>query len=161
MREAEADLATLLIDAVEGGASVGFGLPFGSGDALRYWRGVVEAVDGGRSRLLLARRGGEVVGTVQLQYSAYPNGRHRAEVAKLLVHSSQRRQGTGRRLMEAVEALALAEGKTLLMLDTQTDSPAERLYLGLGWEIAGYIPGHAYAPDGLLHPTTLFFKVLD
>ena len=161
VRKAEDDLAGLLVDAVAGGASVGFTPPFGAGDALRYWRGAAEAVEAGRTRLLVARRDGRLTGTVQLQFAAFPNGRHRAEVAKLLVHSTARRHGIGRRLMEAVEALALAEGKSLLLLDTQTDSPAERLYLGLGWEIAGYIPGHAYAPDGLRYPTTLFFKALD
>lgn len=149
------------MDAVRGGASVGFGLPFGSGDAVRYWRGVEEAVAAGRARLLLGREEGAAAGTVQLHFAAYPNGRHRAEVAKLLVHSSRRRRGYGRELMLAVEALALAEGKTLLILDTQTGSAAEELYAGLGWEVCGYIPAFAYAPDGTRHPTTIYFKALD
>ncbi|HET7338164.1 MAG TPA: GNAT family N-acetyltransferase, partial [Candidatus Dormibacteraeota bacterium] len=100
------------------------------------------------------------VGTVQLGFAQFPNGRHRAEVAKLLVHSSMRRRGLATGLMNAAEEHARRAARTLLFLDTETGSAAEILYRKLGWTVAGVIPGFAYRPDGQLRPTTFFYKVV-
>jgi GNAT superfamily N-acetyltransferase len=101
-----------------------------------------------------------VVGTAQLRLAQLPNGRHRAEVAKVLVHRSARRRGIATSLMNAIEGIALAEGRTLLVLDTITGSEAVPLYTKLGWTRAGEIPEYAGLPSGELRPTTIFFRRL-
>jgi GNAT superfamily N-acetyltransferase len=151
-------LAEVLLDAVEGGASVGFMPPFSLQEAAAYWREVADSVAAGRTILLVA--GEPVEGTVQMQLPAYTNGRHRAMVAKLLVHRSARRRGIGQALMSALEAEAERDGRTLLFFDTQTGSDAELFYDRLGWERAGIIPDFAYAPDGKVWPSTFYFKRL-
>jgi GNAT superfamily N-acetyltransferase len=126
-------------------------------EALDFWRGMA------RNRVLLlgARdEQGRIIGTVQLRLASYPNGRHRAEVAKLLVHSSWRRRGIATELMRAAEREAAAAGVWLLYLDTETGSGAEPFYRGLGWTEAGVIPDFAYGPDGRLSPSTFFYKRL-
>lgn len=148
------DLTLLLLDAVAGNASVGFPAGLTEESARAWWR------LGGAKVLLGAREGGRLVGTAQLRFSDYPNGRHRAEVAKLMVHSSARRRGIASELMAALEAEAVEAGKTLLYLDTETGSPAEDLYWRLGWTAAGTIPDFAYRPDGELRPSTYFYKRL-
>lgn len=147
-------LAELLLDAVAGNASVGFAADLTPEEARAWWRA------GGSDVLLVARDGGRIVGTGQLRFSGYRNGRHRAEVAKLMVHSSARRRGIAAALMEALEAEAAAAGKSLLFLDTESGSGAESLYRSLGWTEAGAIPGFAYRPDGELRPSTFFYKRL-
>jgi len=150
------ELADLLADAVESGASLGFPAPLDPDVARQYWMGVAGGIETGRNVLLVA--GDPIVGTVQLQFSSFPNGRHRAEVAKLLVHRSARRHGLGMRLMDSVERKAVSHGKSLLILDTQTGSGAEYLYQKLGWTSAGVIPDFAFTPYGQLAPSTFFFK---
>ncbi|GAC1471194.1 MAG: GNAT family N-acetyltransferase [Candidatus Dormibacteraceae bacterium] len=157
-RASVSELADLLKDCVEGGASLGFPSPLELDVARTYWQGVAYAIEAGQHVLLVA--GDPIVGTVQLRFSSYPNGRHRAEVAKLLVHSSARKRGLGTRLMERVEQEAARRGMTLLVLDTQTGSGAENLYRKLGWESAGVIPDFAFTPFGQLAPSTFFFKRL-
>jgi ribosomal protein S18 acetylase RimI-like enzyme len=152
------DLAALLVDAVDSNASVGFPAGLSFGDARSWWQ---ERLADPHATVLVERDGdGRVVGTVQLVRTATPNGRHRAEVAKLMVHRRARRQGAGERLMRQVEAEAVRLGLTLLFLDTETDSDGDRLYRRLGWEVAGVIPGFAYRPDGVLRPTTFLFRTL-
>ena len=112
-------------------------------------------------KLMGASLDGGLVGTVQLHPAGQANGSHRAEVAKLLVHRSARRRGVGRALMGAVEALAREQGRTLLVLDTQTGSDAERLYTDLGWTVAGVIPGYSRLSDGSLGATTYLYKRLE
>ena len=109
----------------------------------------------------VARIDGRVVGTVQYERCAKPNGRHRAEVQKLLVHSSARGLGLARRLMEALEAAAAADGLRLLFLDTFEGSGAEAMYAHLGWQRSGVIPEYAATPDGRLGATVLFYRLLD
>lgn len=150
------ELSDLLIDSVEGGASLGFPSPLERDVARKYWMGVADAVESGRCVLLVA--GNPIAGTVQLHFASFPNGRHRSEIAKLMVHSSARNHGLGTRLMEAVEQEARRRAKTLLILDTQTGSGAERLYRKLGWETAGVIPDFAFTPAGRLAPSTFLFK---
>lgn len=158
-RELES-LAAILADAVDGGASVGFLAPFSAAEAAAWWRSQLPAIASGSVLLLGAMVDGALVGTVQLQPAGQANGRHRAEVAKLLVHRSARRRGAGRALMEAVEALARAQGRTLLILDTQTGSDAERLYTGLGWTVAGVVPDYSRLSDGTLAATSYLYKLL-
>ena len=155
-----AALAVILADAVEGGASVGFVTPFSTADAAAWWRGLLPEVAAGRVLLLGAWVDDALVGTVQLHPSGMPNGHFRAEVAKLLVLRSARRQGVGRALMEAVEALARERGRTTLVLDTQTGSDAERLYRALGWTVVGVVPDYSLLSDGTKGATTYLYKLL-
>ena len=160
-RERVAGLSTVLIDCVEGGASVSFMAPLTRDRADAFWRRVADGVAAGDRILLVAERaGGEVVGTVQVVFAVPENQPHRADVAKMLVHRSARRQGLGARLMRAAEEAALAAGRTLLVLDTVTGSDAERLYAGLGWVRVGEVPDYALWPDGRPCGTTFFYRRL-
>jgi GNAT superfamily N-acetyltransferase len=154
------DLGRILADAVQGGASVGFVTPFSAADAERWWTGLIPDIEAGRILVLLLRDGGRAVGTAQLRLAPMPNGRHRADVAKVLVHREARRRGHARALMARIEQLARERGRTLLVLDTITGSDAARLYAALGWTRAGEIPRYAAMPDGRLEATTIFFKEL-
>ncbi|GGY38240.1 GNAT family N-acetyltransferase [Streptomyces omiyaensis] len=149
-------LAELLVDAVDGGASVGFRAPLERAEAAAWWAGAA----GTRDVWAAFGPDGTVTGAVTLLRTDTANGRHRGEVARLLVHRSARGRGLGRRLLAAAEAHAAASGLTLLVLDTQTDSPAERLYRGAGWTPAGTIPAYAADPEGVLRATTLYYKLL-
>jgi GNAT superfamily N-acetyltransferase len=152
-------LARVLADCVDDGASVGYLSPFDEADARHAFEAVLPDVAAGRRVLLAAFDDGELVGTGQLIHAHYPNQPHRADVAKVLVHRSARRRGVGRALMERLESEALANGRTLLVLDTATDD-AERLYDRLGWTRSGVIPGYALLPDGRECDTTFFYKRL-
>jgi GNAT superfamily N-acetyltransferase len=154
------DLAAILSDAVAGGASVGFLLPFSSDDAAAWWRSLNGDVDRGSVIVIEARLDQRVVGTAQLRLAQLPNARHRAEVAKVLVHRSARRRGIATALMREIERLAVADGRTLLVLDTIADSEAEPLYTKLGWTRAAEIPRYAGMPDGELRPTVIFYRDL-
>ncbi|MFI9293257.1 GNAT family N-acetyltransferase [Streptomyces gardneri] len=154
-------LAALLVDAVDGGASVGFLAPLETALAAAWWSGVAEeAAAGVRDVWAAYAPDGSLTGVVTLVRTGTANGRHRGEIARLLVHSSARGRGLGGRLLATAEAHAAATGLTLLVLDTQTDSPAERLYRGAGWTAAGTIPDFAADPAGTLRPTTLYYKRL-
>lgn len=153
-------LAAVLEDCVAGGASVSYMAPFSHEDARRAFEGFAAEVDAGRRLLLAAFAGGEAVGTVQVILAVPPNQPHRGEIAKLLVHRSARGRGIAELLMDRAEAEARAEGKTLLVLDTVTGDPAERLYERLGWTRVGVIPGYALYPDGRPCDTTVFWKSL-
>ena len=152
------ELADVLADCVAGGASIGFMAPYGPADALPFWDGVAAAVGEGATLLFAAERAGRIVGTVQVGIRQMPNQPHRADVKKLLVMESERGRGLARALMTAAEAEAARQGKTLLVLDTATDSPAETVYERLGWQRAGVIPDYALYPDGRFCATTLFYK---
>lgn len=156
-----ADLGAILHESVLAGASVGFVLPFAIEEAESFFRSLEPALASGSRRLLVARREGHIVGTIQLVFTAMPNGSHRAEVAKLLVAPGARRQGIGQALMAAVEALARAKGLTLLHLDTRSEDDGERLYRRLGYEVSGRIPTYCRSIDGVLEATTIMYKILD
>lgn len=155
-------LAEVLRAVVDDGAGVSFIVPFSIDDARVFWvTGVVPGVKARTRRVLIARLDSRIVGTVQIDLATPPNQRHRAEILKLLVHPAARRRGIARALMAAVEPLALAEGRTLLTLDTWTGRAAERLYLSLGYVAAGVIPHYArgsLTPE--LEPTTIMYKIL-
>ncbi len=154
-------LANVLIDCVEGGASVSFMLPLPRDKAEAFWHGVSEGVGKNERVLLIAEdTDGEVLGTVQLVTAQPDNQPHRADIAKMLVHRKARRRGIAQQLMAAVEQEALKEGKTVLVLDTVTGGDAERLYQRAGWLRAGAIPNYALMPDGELCGTTFYYKHL-
>ncbi len=154
-------LAGLLVDCVDGGASVSFLAPMQRSRAMRFWRGVTEQVAQGDRILLVAETPeGRLMGTVQLVIGQPENQPHRADVSKLLVHSEFRRLGVGARLMAEVDAVAARAARTVLVLDTETGSDAERLYVRSGWTRAGVIPDYALKPHGGLASTTYFYKRL-
>jgi GNAT superfamily N-acetyltransferase len=154
-------LADVLIDCVEGGASVSFMLPISRDTAVRFWRRVAEGVASGERILLIAENeAGRILGTVQLITAQPENQPHRADVAKMLVHRDARRQGIAQRLLAAVDEHAREAGKSVLLLDTVTGGDAERLYERAGWLKVGTVPNYALMPDGAFCGTTFFHKQL-
>ncbi len=159
-RAAIPDLATLLVDAVDGGASVNFVAGVSASEAAGWWSQRIDQVTDGAITTIVAVDGEHIVGSVLLIRSTNPNSPHRAEVGKMLVLRSARRRGIGAALMRAVEVRARADGRWLLILDTVTGSPAESMYRSLGWTELGVMPNHALLTDGTPAPTTFFWKDL-
>jgi ribosomal protein S18 acetylase RimI-like enzyme len=154
------DLTDVLLDCVQGGASVSFLWPLPRERAAAFWERAADETGARRRILLLAHDAQGVCGTVQLILDLPDNQPHRADLAKMLVHRRARHQGVGTALLRAAEAAALRQRRTLLVLDTVTDSPAYRLYERLGWQRVGEIPGYALWPDGRPCPTTYFYRQL-
>jgi len=159
-RQHLAALAEVLLDCVQGGASVGFMASLTKAEAEAFFEKVIAGVQHGDRILLAAFADSKLIGTAQLLIATYPNQLHRVDVAKLLVLRSARGQGLGARLMDHVEEASRQAGKTLLVLDTCTKSSAESLYLRLGWTRAGIIPNYALYPDGTWCDTAIFWKHL-
>jgi GNAT superfamily N-acetyltransferase len=163
-REAAAritELADVLRDCVEGGASVGFMWPLAEGRPEAFWRRVAEGVGAGERHLFVAEDAtGRLCGTLSLVTDMPDNQPHRADVSKMLVHRRARRQGIAEQLLRALEAKARTLGKTTLVLDTVTGSDASRLYERLGWQKAGDIPQYALMPDGAPCSTTYYYRAL-
>ena len=156
------ELAALLIDCVEGGASVSFMLPLTLPRAHVFWQSIADGVHNGERALLVAADAqGAIVCTVQLVLDQPENQPHRADLAKMLVHRRARRQGLGEQLMRAAEDTARECDKTLLVLDTVTGGDAERLYTRLGWQRVGSIPDYALWPQGGHCATTVFYRRVD
>ncbi|MFJ8433369.1 GNAT family N-acetyltransferase [Kitasatospora sp. NPDC094019] len=177
-------LGELLADTVDGGASLGFLAPLDPGAAADWWRALAPDIGAGRLLLWVARpaagavsgsdadsgsgsgagagsdAGRRIAGTVQLRPASTANGRHRAEVAKLMVHRADRGRGLAGRLLAALETAAAGRGIRTLVLDTETDSPAERLYAAAGWTRVGTVPDFATDPTGAPHATTIYFKAV-
>jgi GNAT superfamily N-acetyltransferase len=154
-------LADVLVDCVDGGASVSFMHPFGRDRALAFWRRVAEDVCAGKRALIVAEDDAGICGTVQLVLDLPENQPHRAELVKMLVHRRARRQGLAAALMRAAESTAIECGRTLLVLDTVTGSTAEHLYTRLGWQRLGVVPRFALMPDGAPCDATVFYKALN
>ena len=152
-------LSDVLIDCVEGGASVSFMLPMTRAKAETFWRNAAAGVARGERVVLSAEDETGIVGTVQIILTQPENQPHRGDLAKMLVHRRARRRGIGAALLVAAERSALDAGKTLLVLDTASDD-AERLYARQGWQRCGIIPNYALLPDGRPCATTYFFKSL-
>ncbi|MCD0481102.1 GNAT family N-acetyltransferase [Streptacidiphilus sp. ASG 303] len=159
-RSSVPDLAVLLADAVASGSSLGFLAPFGPDAAAAWWRTRLDAVADGSLAVWAARGTGGVLGTVGLALEEKPNGRHRAEVVKLMVRSDARGLGLGRALLATAERAAARAGAGLLLLDTETGSPAEHLYLAAGWTRYGVVPAYAADPAGVLRDCSFFYKRL-
>ncbi len=156
-RTYQTDLIELLCDSVDGGASVGFLSPMDRTAAESFWQSVKESVKNGSTTLLAALDDGRLVGSVQLISSWKPNSPHRADVAKLLVHSDYRRRGIASLLMQQLETVALEYGFWLLVLDTELNSGAETLYKKIGFTRLGEIPEYVLSNDGKGYVATVYF----
>jgi len=154
------ELAGVLLDCVEGGASVSFMQPLTRERAVSFWRRVADGVAAGERALIVAADAAGVCGTVQLVLAQPENQPHRADLAKMLVHRRARRQGLGAALLRAAESTARERGLTLLVLDAVTGGDAARLYERLGWLRVGDIPGYALMPQGGLCSTTVYYRNL-
>jgi GNAT superfamily N-acetyltransferase len=159
-RAAAPALADVLLDCVQGGASVSFMAEMTRHEAEAFWLGVAEAAASDGRAVLVAEDAEGLLGVVEVIPAGPPNQPHRADIAKMLVHRRARRRGVGEALMRAAEDAARAMGKTLLTLDTVTGGVAERLYARLGWVRVGSIPNYALMPDGEPCATTVFYKAL-
>ena len=153
------ELADVLVDCVDGGASVSFMLPFGRADGIAFFQKVIASVARGETVLVAAMRAGRIVGTVQLGLDMPPNQRHRGDIKKLLVHRVARNRGIGAMLMARAEQEAKVRGRTLLVLDTASGE-AERLYVRTGWQRVGVVPDYAMWPAGGFCDTAFFWKKL-
>ena len=153
-------LIPLLQDVVADGASIGFLLPLNEADAKSYWTSVISAIHDHSRLLWVAQVDGAIVGTVQLDLCMKKNGPHRAEVAKMMVHPSQRGKGLGKALMRTIEAQAQALGRTTLVLDTRKGDVSERLYQSLEWVRVGEIPHYVCNEQGEMQATMIYYKLL-
>lgn len=157
----QTELENLLINAVDGGASVGFIPPLSRTTAYDYWKSVQEALVEGTHRLFLAMEEERVVGAVQLGLSGEENGDHRCELKKLFVHSQFRGKGIGKKLLIHAEEQAHVLGRKLIILDTRKGDLASNLYKKMGYQAFGEVPGYAKNQDGSLQTTIFFFKTLE
>ena len=155
-------LTELLVDAVEGGASVNFLAGVTKEQAAAWWsERIPQVADGTVTAFVATERGtGTLLGSTILIRSRNPNAPHRAEIGKVIVRRTARRRGLGRALMAAAEERARADGRWLLILDTEAGSAADELYRSLGWRVLVTMPNHAYKSTGVLAPTTYFWKDL-
>lgn len=160
-RSASRPLAEILMRCVDEGASVSFLAPLSRDRARSFWRGIADRVAGGRLVLFAAWLDGRIVGTATLDMDTKPNQQHRADIRKVLVHPDGRGRGIARALMQRAEMEAWSRGRTLLTLDTLTDSVAERMYPALGWTRVGVIPGFSRDAAGRPEATTIFYKALN
>jgi acetyltransferase len=155
------ELIALLTECVHGGASIGYLAPLPREEAMAYWQKVIGDLIGGFRVIFLAREGGAIVGSAQLAIESRPNGRHRAEVQKVLVRPAARRRGIATRLMQEVETAARHRGLTLLFLDTSDGHGGARAFYDvLGYTYAGGIPGYALDPDGTPADNAIYYKRL-
>ena len=154
-------LAELLMDAVDSGASVGFLPPLSEAEALAYWRSVITAMRDGSRILLVVIEDGVIAGSVQIALELRANGNHRAEAMKLFVHRRARRRGLARALMAEVESTARRLGRKLLVMDTRQGGEAEKMCESLGYIRFGEVPGYARNSDGRLHTTVFFYRQLE
>lgn len=154
------ELSQVLVDCVDGGASVSFMQPMTRQKAVAFWEGVAAGVAAGQRALLIAEDDRGICGTVQLIFDLPENQPHRGDLAKMLVHSRARKRGLGEALMKTAESTARECGKTLLVLDAVTDGTAARLYARMGWVRVGDIPNFALYPNGEPCGTTYFYRDL-
>jgi len=155
-----AQLADVLLDCVQGGASVGFMLPLTPERAVAFWRKVASGIRAGDRAILVAEDSAGICGTVQLFLDLPENQPHRADLVKMLVHGRARRKGLGAALMRAAEVAARERGRTLLVLDAVTNGDAARLYEKLGWKRVGDVPDFALYPLGGRCSTTYYYRDL-
>ena len=156
--ETEIDALTgLIVDAVTGGASIGFMPPLIEDEAREYWSGVVDAIRDGSRVVLAATEAGVIQGSVQLGLEKRANGQHRCEAMKLFVHTRARRRGIAKQLMAEAEATAKKLGCTMMMMDTRKGGEADLMCQSLGYESYGEVPGYARSGDGELHTTVFYY----
>ncbi|WNN45757.1 MULTISPECIES: GNAT family N-acetyltransferase [Winslowiella] len=159
-QQEHAALCEVLSDCVAQGASVGFIDATDTAPIARFWQDVVYSIACGDKQLLVARQQGKIVATLIVVLAMMPNGAHRAEISKLLVHSAARRQGIARQLMLQAERIVMQARRSLMVLDTRSGDVAEQLYLSLGWRVAGAIPFFARSTEGGFDATTVMYKFL-
>jgi GNAT superfamily N-acetyltransferase len=152
------ELSAILVDAVAHGASVHFMAGFSVEDGCAFWRSQLSGLENGDKRLFVAEVGERLLGTVMLTFATQPNAPHRAEIGKMLVHSTARRLGIGRRLLTTAEAAAHDAGRALLILDTEAGSAGDLLYRSCGWTEVGSVPEFSFTPAGQLSAATIFYK---
>ena len=161
-REYMAELIEVLRDSVDNGGSVGFLPPLDTDEAQHFWEGMIaEVAEGSRILIVAQDDARRVIGTVSLGLVMKPNGKHRAEVQKLLVHTNARRHGIGRALMDAAEMAARHAKRTMLYLDTREGDPASALYRSMGYVQSGIIPRYVTDTNGAYQTTVVFYKLLD
>jgi hypothetical protein len=153
-----AALTEMLIEAVANGGSVSFMHPLAPVQADAFWTNSLAAADRGERIILGAFDADNLIGTVTLLLDLPPNQPHRAEIAKMMTRISHRGRGVARALMRAAESMAIARGRTLLVLDTATEDGAAGLYEGLGFTLSGIIPDYAVKPHGGLTGTMIYWK---
>jgi ribosomal protein S18 acetylase RimI-like enzyme len=151
-------LSAILIEVVAAGGSVSFMHPLAPAAATAFWEGTLAAAERGQRVILGAWDGDTLIGTVTLLLDCPPNQPHRAEIAKLMTHPAHRGRGAAAALIRAAEAIAIARGRTLLVLDTATEGGARGLYEGLGFTLTGEIPDYALKPHGGLTGTLIYWK---
>lgn len=149
-------LAGLLKNVVDDGASIGFLAPLQLDEASDYWHHALQS----GVQLWVAHMNNQIVASVQLHLAQKSNGLHRAEVAKLMVHTDYRRNGLAHLLMQHLEQRAVSEQRTLLVLDTRSGDPSNDLYQSLGFKTAGVIPKFALSSNGEFEDTVLYYKEL-
>jgi acetyltransferase len=159
-RDSLMELIALLKDGVDTGASIGFLPPLAHEEAQSYWEKRIRAIEAGETLLFTVTIEGKLVGTGQLGLESRPNGNHRAEVQKVIVHSAFRRRGIGKVLMRTLEDAAIEARRNLLVLDTVHGDNAEQLYQAMGYQLAGIIPYYAKNAEGGLDATALYYKFL-
>ncbi|CAM3640575.1 GNAT family N-acetyltransferase [Xenorhabdus thuongxuanensis] len=153
-------LIHLLHDCVKSNASIGFIAPLEENEAEQYWQNVEADLTAGHRLLLVALEGENIAGSVQLSLCKKKNGLHRADVEKLMVHTTYRQRGIGRKLMNELEHLARQHQRHLLVLDTRTNDPASTLYRKCGFIEAGQIPNFVIDSNGEFSGTTYFYKLI-
>ncbi|MCC8941329.1 GNAT family N-acetyltransferase [Bradyrhizobium sp. Arg68] len=151
-------LGELLVETVAGGDSVSFMHPLPLDDARAFWQDSLRAAAQGERIVLGAFDGAALVGTVTLLLKLPPNQAHRAEIAKMMTRIAHRKRGVATALMQAAEQLAVAHGRTLLVLDTAEEDGAAPLYERLGFQLTGLIPDYALKPHGGLTGTLIYWK---
>ena len=138
-----------------------FHAPLSTTKASAFWLALSSQLSTTTPLFVLAR-GSTVVGTVQLVTYAKATFAHKVEIAKLLVSEKERGFGLGRKLIEFSERYAKdVLGKSMVMLDTASETPARGFYLKLGFTEWGVCPNYATSADGHLHDCSFFFKFLD
>jgi ribosomal protein S18 acetylase RimI-like enzyme len=154
-------LCDVLVDCVEGGASVSFMHPMTIAKAADFWREVAASMARGERALLIAEdERGAIIGTAQVVWATPENQPHRAEIVKMITRISHRGRGVATALLRRAEKIALARGRTLLVLDTASDGGAAPLYESVGFKLAGEIPDYAFKPQGGLTGTKFYWKRL-
>ena len=153
-------LSELLVETVASGGSVSFmhPLPLEAADA--FWRDSLASAARGERTVLGAFDGVQLVATVTLLLDLPPNQPHRAEIAKMMTRLTHRKRGIAGALMREAEKMAIARGRTLLVLDTAVDEGASPLYESLGFNLTGIIPDYALKPRGGLTGTMIYWKKL-
>ncbi|WP_342365977.1 GNAT family N-acetyltransferase [Pseudoalteromonas sp. S16_S37] len=160
IRPLQLQLIELLGACINEGASLGFYAPADVKQLTSYWQDIEASVAQNKRSLYAIFHGDTPIASVQLVPCQKQNGRHRAEVEKLIVHPHAQRQGLARKLMAALEADALQQGIKLLFLDTQTGDKSELFYQALGYQKSGQIPHFVTNSEGVFSSTSYYYKQL-